>query len=378
MGVKIKCGNMILECNSSNEEIINAINDRFFGYLTSERSHINIELSLVDAIVNECSDIDNRRFLYFTMFEDQLIVCIERISLTGTMRIRKNFVSEDVLSIYDAIDVALSLIAAQFLPLYGSLLMHGSCLIMNGRANAFIGLSNQGKTTMAKIFSCEASVVAEDMFIIANDNGVFYVQPIPFAQKEYWFDLDKTKFPLNSVFIVQKGEFEIEQIVGKEKFQKFVQHQLFRSNNDDISLNQALMFLVQKIMKQIPIYQINYEAKQFYKKNRRYVYEVKKTIKKITEKKFDSNKYTINYFKNSNLTIRKCDYYDKWELWDATHEMLYGINEDYVKLLDAIPSRVSVNKDSLIELGFDKEILELMLQNLISANLIYIKENYYV
>ena len=378
MSVKIKCGNMILECTSSNEGLINAINDRFFGYLTSEKSNVKVELSLVDSVVNECNNIDNRKFLYFTMFEDQLITCIERISLTGTIRIKKKFISEDVLSIYDAIDVALSLIVAQFLPLYGSLLMHGSCLIMNGRANAFIGLSNQGKTTMAKIFSCEASVMAEDMFIIANDNGVFYVQPIPFAQKEYWFDLDKTKFPLNSVFIVEKGEFKINQIGGKEKFQKFVQHQLFRSNNDDISVNQALMFLVHKIMKQIGIYQINYEAKQFYIKNRRYVYEVKKALKEITEKNFDSNKHTINYFKNSNIAIRKCDYYDKWELWDATHEMLYGINEDYVRLLDAIPSRLSVNKDSLIELGFDKEILELMLQNLITANLIYIKENYYV
>lgn len=378
MNVRIKCGNMVLECNSRNEEIINAINDRFFGYLTSERSHINIELSIVDDTVNECEDIDNRRFLYFTMFEDQLIVCIERISLTGTMKIKKNFTSEDVLSIYDAIDVAFSLIAAQFLPLYGSLLMHGSCLIINGRANAFIGLSNQGKTTMAKIFSCEATVMAEDMFIISNENGMFYAQPIPFAQKEYWFDLDKTKFPLNSVFVVQKGEFTINPIFGKEKFQKFVQHQLFRSNNDDISLNQALMFLIQKIIKRINVYQINYEAKQFYVKNRRYVHEVKKAIKGITKEKHDSNKYTINYVKNPNIAIRKCDYYDKWELWDATNEALYGVNEDYVRLLDAIPFGMSIKRDGLFELGFDKETLELMLQNLISTNLIYIKENYYV
>ena len=167
MNIIIKCGNINIKCTSKDEQIIRTIKTRFVPFVTTEKAQIEISIVETRVVCNLCHTIDDKRYLYFTMFDNMLSAKVSRQSLAGNIELQSDFVSKDVANKYDAIDVALSLIAAQFLPLYGALLLHGSCIIRNGLAYCFIGLSNQGKTTISKVFSSECAILAEDMFEIA-------------------------------------------------------------------------------------------------------------------------------------------------------------------------------------------------------------------
>ncbi|HCL01555.1 MAG TPA: hypothetical protein DHW61_03930 [Lachnoclostridium phytofermentans] len=370
MSIIIKCGNINIKCVSTNEAIINSLQVRFAPFVTTEKAQLEIEIDETDVVDDLCDSIDNKRYLYFTMFDNMLSALVNRKSLMGSISIQSNFVSTDVNNKYDAIDVALSLIAAQFLPFYGTLLLHGSCIVHNGSAYCFIGLSNQGKTTISKIFSSECNVLAEDMFEIGYCEDILYAMPIPFAQKEFWCDASSLRVPIANIFVVKKGELSVTEIQGKSRFQEFIAHQLFRSNNDDVIANQYLMLISNKILKSVKLYNLTYDPVRFYSKDREYITELKSKIFPVSGLLSNNSNFDESLVLNDSIAIRRCEHYNRWELWESRSGMLFGINQvckDIIDLLTQCRTRQQLQKELP---NTSKEELEQIISSMLSSNII--------
>ena len=121
---------------------------RFSGFIDDAQGQIDLEI----VETNFKPEITKKgdEYFWFSMFSGNIYVYIEYANWTG-----KAFVCEETPVRYDSIDSMLTMVAAQFSPMFGSILAHGCCIDYDGRGLCFMGASGVGKSTLTKILSSD-------------------------------------------------------------------------------------------------------------------------------------------------------------------------------------------------------------------------------
>lgn len=370
MEVTIKCGIINVKCICESEELSSILRRRYASFITSEMAHLQFMISEASVCPKQLNESNEQDYFYFTMFNGSLYVCVSKISLSGTIVIEESFNSVEISDRYDALDVALSLATAQFLPLFGALLMHGSCIIKENEAHCFVGKSGQGKTTIAKVCASDYSVLAEDMFEVIFQNNESYVMPIPFAQKEFWWDNPNTKTKIKKICIVQKGELSLKRLNSETGFQQILPHQLARSSGNDKLIDQCIILSINRLLTRTPIYFFKYEAALFYKKDREYINEVKRLLFMSDFQQETMHVKPDMYVLPRNIGIRKCVHYNRWEIWDSHNSFLYGADQVIGEILQHLsqPKSFQQLRDALPQISVTQ--MQNYLECLLLSNII--------
>ncbi len=137
---------------------------------------------------------------------------------------------------------------------YNILLMHGSCIALDGQGYIFIAKSGTGKSTHTRLwreqFGDRAVMVNDDKpFLQITDKGVF-------AYGSPWNGKHRLganiKAPLKAICVLQRGEENrIRRLTQAEAF-PYLMQQVFRSN--DRQDMEKLLELVEKCSQQVALY----------------------------------------------------------------------------------------------------------------------------
>lgn len=320
--VTIWIGPIGITVHSGKENYIKKLRMRFSDYVDDSQGQIDLEIVETNykPEITKTSD----EYFWFTMFSGNVYVYIEYSNWSG-----KAFICEDTPVRYDAIESMLTMIAAQFSGMFGSILVHGCCIDYHGTGLCFMGDSGVGKSTVTKMLSSEYSIIAEDMFIMACYEDKIIAYSIPFGQKHFWVENGR-KITLNAICFLQNGElgFEIEDN-RKRILENLLHNQFYKARKNEVLLMDAMRFNINRICNNASLYNFSWSAERFYAKDRVYMKDTKKRIddlvllsaEKKKAKSYSDGKYSLNKY----IHIREDYSRNRLELWDASIHRLYGI-----------------------------------------------------
>lgn len=85
------------------------------------------------------------------------------------------------------------------------ILLHGCGVVVEGRGVLFVGHSEDGKTTMARLWDSRpgAQVVSDDRIVVTPDGNGFRIHGTPWHGEGQW--AEPVSAPLTAVFVLEKG-----------------------------------------------------------------------------------------------------------------------------------------------------------------------------
>lgn len=138
---------------------------------------------------------------------------------------------------------------------YNALLMHASCVDINGEGVIFIGFSGVGKTTQAELWQkfLGAEIINGDKMFVREINGSFYGCGLPWKGSSPYCLNRKTK--LRGVIILRQAkENVIARLGAAQTTEKFLPH-LFMPHWDDGCLEKALDTFG-RLIENVPVYML--------------------------------------------------------------------------------------------------------------------------
>lgn len=366
-------GKIGITVHSGKENYIRNLSKRFSGFIDNTQGQIDLEI----VETNFKPEITKKgdEYFWFTMFSGNIYVYIEYANWTG-----KAFICEETPVRYDSIDSMLTMIAAQFSPMFGSILAHGCCIDYDGTGLCFMGDSGVGKSTLTKILSSDYQIIAEDMFSIGCYEEKIVAYSIPLGQKHFWVE-NKKNVVLKNICFVQSGEMNIEAESNRKKILDTLLHnQFYKARTNDIALMDAMRFSINRIFKNVSFYNFSWDTERFYIKDRAYIKDVKNSIASIPQSSYDKkqikpcNDNVLSL--NKHVRIREDSIKNRLELWDSSIHRLYGIPEfgkailcyaneksqfTMMELKEYLESRITVESNVLINILnelLDKNIIK--------------------
>lgn len=338
-------GQVGITIHSGKASYTETLSRRFSGYVDDSEGQISLEIIETNFKPEITRSGDD--YFWFTMFSGNIYVYINCLDWVG-----KAFICEETPVRYDAIDSMLTMIAAQFSPMFCSVLVHGCCVDYKGMGLCFIGDSGSGKSTLTKIFSADYQVIAEDMLSFECYEEKVVAYSIPIGQKHFWVEKGKNAI-LNSIFFVQNGDLRVEEVRNRKMIFDIILHnQFYKARTSDFTLMDAMRFNINRIYKGVKFYNFFWNAEQFYKKDRMYIQNVKKIVTETVNVVPDLNQQKSYNQESLSLSkhvrIRADDSKKRLELWDTSSHRLYGV----IGLAETIIDYASKRKCfSIIELS---------------------------
>lgn len=315
-------GQIGITIHSGKENYIENLNKRYSDFIDNSQGQIDLEIvetNFKPEITKKGDD-----YFWFTMFSGNIYVYIEYASWAG-----KAFICEETPVRYDSIDSMLTMVAAQFSPMFGLILVHGCCIDYDGKGICFMGDSGTGKSTLTKIFSSDYQIIAEDMFSIGCYEEKVVAYSIPLGQKHFWVEKGKN-IVLNNICFLQSGELYVGVENNRKRiFEALLHNQFYRARKNDVVLMDAMRFNINRVCKNVSFYNFSWNAERFYKKDRVYIKDVKEYMANILQSSSDKkqikscNDNTLSL--NKHIRIREDTIRNKIELWDTSIHRLYGI-----------------------------------------------------
>ena len=364
--------------HSGKENYIENLRKRFSDFIDNSQGQIDLEI--VETNFKPEITKKGNEYFWFTMFSGNIYVYVEYASWSG-----KAFICEETPVRYDSIDSMLTMVAAQFSPMFGLILAHGCCIDYNGKGVCFMGDSGVGKSTLTKILSSEYRIIAEDMFSIGCYEGKVVAYSIPLGQKHFWVESRKNII-LENICFLQSGELNIEVERNRTRiFETLLHNQFYKARKNDVVLMDAMRFNINRVCKNVSFYDFSWNAERFYIKDRIYIKDVKKSIASILQ--FSSDKKQIKSCNDNVLTlskfirIREDSIRNRLELWDTSIHRLYGVTGlgkavlcyahekpqfTMVELKEYLKSRLTVESNVLTNI-----LNELIDKNIIKGERIY-------
>ncbi len=149
------------------------------------------------------------------------------------------------------------ILLAQFLALHSAMILHSSAVIHRGLGLLFVGHSEAGKSTMAKLLSGQTTLLCDDRNILRLSDGVFRVHgtwshgEIPMVSND--------SAPLKAVYFLHKGmENRIEPADDHFDSVKRLLSCLIRPYCD-IDWWQNTLTLLEKLMASVPCYHVFFD-----------------------------------------------------------------------------------------------------------------------
>ncbi|MGH9774408.1 MAG: hypothetical protein ACRD50_05610 [Candidatus Acidiferrales bacterium] len=133
-----------------------------------------------------------------------------------------------------SIDTLLRIVHSIALAEEGSFLVHSSSAIRHGRAFLFAGVSGAGKTTMARLAPCDATLLTDEMSYVCREAGGYRAYGTPFAG-ELARPGENTSAPLAEIYLLAQGpENRIEDVPTAEAARGFLRHILFLTQEEKL------------------------------------------------------------------------------------------------------------------------------------------------
>src|SRR3989344_641015 len=130
--------------------------------------------------------------------------------------------------------------------------VHGSAAIgkLNDKGVIFLGQSGAGKSTIINLIKSEYIAIADDIFIIKEIAGKYYIYQTPFIQKNKSGNQQNERILLSSIFILKKGKEEKKVLIHDvAKIFSFISNQSFTDLVDNVEQIKFILKLSVKVKK---------------------------------------------------------------------------------------------------------------------------------
>jgi hypothetical protein len=155
-----------------------------------------------------------------------------------------------------SIDSVLRIVHTLMLAPEGGFLLHASSAVRNGKAFMFSGLSEAGKTTMARLAPEDVSLLTDEASYIRKVDGRYLAYGTPFAG-ELGEPGKNISAPIAAVYLLAKGpENRIEEIDPAVAAKRLLRNILFFAHQSDLVrqvFESACAFVAA-----VPVYQLTF------------------------------------------------------------------------------------------------------------------------
>lgn len=131
-----------------------------------------------------------------------------------------------------SLDSVIRILHTLILAEQGGMLMHASCVALDGRAWVFTGVSGAGKTTISRLSPQNAHILTDEMSFIRPEDGVYHAYGTPFSG-----DLgrpgENLRAPLAGVFLLAQGKDNIIETLSKTEAVRALMANILYFAHDD-------------------------------------------------------------------------------------------------------------------------------------------------
>lgn len=127
----------------------------------------------------------------------------------------------------------------------GGFIVHASSVIIDIKANLFVGRAGAGKSTAARILNKYFPLLSDDSGIVRiRDKNLFFYQT-PFVERGIWEKRNaQTPYPIGRVFFLRKADFfKIELIKNKKYIFERLVKQVYTGKNSPNIPSHVLEFI---------------------------------------------------------------------------------------------------------------------------------------
>jgi len=133
-----------------------------------------------------------------------------------------------------SIDSVLRIVHTLMLAPEGGFLLHASSAVRNGKAFLFSGVSEAGKTTMARLAPPDVALLTDEASYVRKVDGRYFAYGTPFAG-EFGEPGKNISAPIETLFLLNKaGENRIEEIDPAIAVQRLLRNILFFAHEPSI------------------------------------------------------------------------------------------------------------------------------------------------
>jgi hypothetical protein len=133
-----------------------------------------------------------------------------------------------------SIDSVLRIIHTLLLAPQGGFLLHSSSAVRNGKAFLFSGVSEAGKTTMARLAPPDATLLTDEMSFIRKVDGRYFAYGTPFAG-ELAKPGENISAPIAALYLLKKAqENRIDKLEPAEAVQRLLRNILFFAHEEEM------------------------------------------------------------------------------------------------------------------------------------------------
>jgi hypothetical protein len=133
-----------------------------------------------------------------------------------------------------AIDSVLRIVHTLMLAPEGGFLLHASSAVRNGKAFLFSGVSEAGKTTMARLAPEDVTLLTDEASYVRRVDGRYFAYGTPFAG-ELGEPGKNISAPIEALYLLKKGlENRIEKVAPVEATQRLLRNILFFAHQPEL------------------------------------------------------------------------------------------------------------------------------------------------
>jgi hypothetical protein len=155
-----------------------------------------------------------------------------------------------------SIDSVLRIVHTLLLAPEGGFLLHASSAVRNGKAFLFSGVSEAGKTTMARLAPHDVALLTDEASYVRKVDSRYFAYGTPFAG-EFGEPGKNISAPIAGLYLLKKApENSIEQIDPAEAIQRLLRNVLFFARQADLVrqvFDSACAFVAA-----VPVYQLSF------------------------------------------------------------------------------------------------------------------------
>lgn len=248
--IVIEIGGLPIEIQTTNADLERILRGRFRDYIRpgiAAQFALNVQVTTSDGTVRDV-DADVR-------FEDR-----EWKITRGDFRASWN-PSERQGQVQQtanpySIDAVLRIVHTLMLAPQGGFLLHASSAVRNGRAFLFSGVSEAGKTTMARLAPPDVTLLTDEVSYIRKMDGHYRAFGTPFAG-ELGEPGKNISAPIAALYLLKKApENRIEEIDPAEATSRLLRNILFFAHQPE-SVRQVFQAACAFVGK-VPVYQLSF------------------------------------------------------------------------------------------------------------------------
>jgi hypothetical protein len=155
-----------------------------------------------------------------------------------------------------SIDSVLRILHTLMLAPEGGFLLHASSAVRNGKAFLFSGVSEAGKTTMARLAPADVTVLTDEASYVRKVDGHYFAYGTPFAG-ELGAPGKNISAPVAALYLLKKAsDNRIEEIDPADALQRLLRNILFFAHQSDMV--RQVFEAACAFVSAVPVYQLSF------------------------------------------------------------------------------------------------------------------------